>query len=47
MELTGTIEAPDGSRERISAIGEDYPAAHAALLQLIPDEHRLIVIRTQ
>lgn len=47
MEITGTIEAPDGSQERITAVGEDYITAHAALLQRIPDEHKLIVIRTQ
>ncbi|WP_200951948.1 hypothetical protein [Arthrobacter sp. Soil736] len=47
MELTGTIEAPDGRQARITAVGEDYATAHAALLELIPDEHKLIVIRTQ
>lgn len=46
MELTGTVEASDGSQSRITATGEDYTAAHGVLLKQIPEGHRLIVIRT-
>jgi hypothetical protein len=46
VEITGTIQSPDGSQNRITATGEGYSAAHAALLQRIPEGHQLIVIRT-
>jgi hypothetical protein len=46
VEITGTIQAPDGSQDRITATGEGYGAAHAALLQRIPEGHQLIVIRS-
>lgn len=46
MEITGTIEDPDGGHERISASGDSYEQAKAALEEAIPEGHRLIAIRT-
>ena len=47
MEITGTIQAPDGSYERVSVQGETYEAAREALNGKIPEEHKLLVIRTE
>ncbi|CAM3131021.1 hypothetical protein PSET11_00249 [Arthrobacter ulcerisalmonis] len=46
MELTGTIEALDGSQDHITADGATYEGALASLRQRSPDGHRLFVIRT-
>lgn len=45
MELTGTIEAPDGSQDHITAAGDTYDAALTTLRERVPEGHRLIVIR--
>ncbi|WP_181364983.1 hypothetical protein [Arthrobacter sp. HMWF013] len=46
MEITGTIEAPDGSHDRVTAQGGTYEEAKAALEALVPEGHKLIVVRT-
>ena len=46
MEITGTIQAPDGSYERVSVQDEIYEAAREALNESIPEGHKLLVIRT-
>jgi hypothetical protein len=46
VEITGTIEGPDGATQRITADGGTYEEARAALEAAVPDGHRLIVIRT-
>lgn len=45
MEITGTIEDQDGNYTRVSAAGETYEQAKAALESMIPEGHKLIVIR--
>ncbi|WP_285291831.1 hypothetical protein [Arthrobacter sp. ISL-28] len=42
MEITGTIQMPDGSTNHISAQGDTYEDAKAAM----PEGTKLIVIRT-
>jgi hypothetical protein len=46
VEITGTIQAPDGSYERVSVQGETYEAARGALNEKIPEGHKLLAIRT-
>ncbi|WP_432246113.1 hypothetical protein ACRB8A_19720 (plasmid) [Arthrobacter sp. G.S.26] len=47
MELTGTIEAPDGSHDHVTAAaGDTYDAALTTLRERVPEGHRLIGIRT-
>ena len=46
MEITGTIQMPDGSTDRISAQGETYEDAKATLEAAMPEDGKLIVIRT-
>ena len=46
MEITGTIQGPDGATERIAAQGTTYDAAKEALYARIPEGHQLIAIRT-
>ena len=46
MEITGTIEAPDGTQDRITVQGSSYEEAKAALEAAVPEGHKLIVIRT-
>ena len=46
MEITGTIEAPDGSYERVSVQGETYEDARESLTAKIPEGHKLLAIRT-
>ena len=46
MEITGKIQAPDGSYERVSVQGATYEAAREALNEKIPEEHKILVIRT-
>ena len=46
MEITGTIQAPDGSYEHISVQGATYEDAREALTEKIPEGHQLLVIRT-
>lgn len=46
MELTGTIQMADGSTDHISAQGDTYENAKASLEAAIPEDARLIVIRT-
>ena len=46
MEITGTIQMPDGSTDHISAQGDTYEDAKAALEAALPEGTKLIVIRT-
>lgn len=46
MEIIGTIDAPDGSYERVSAQGNTYEEARQALTAKIPEDHKLLAIRT-
>lgn len=46
VEISGTIQAPDGSYERVSVQGETYEAAREVLIEKLPEEHKLLVIRT-
>jgi hypothetical protein len=46
VEITGTIQAPDGSYERVSVQGASYEDAREALNEKIPEGHKLLVIRT-
>jgi hypothetical protein len=46
VEITGTIQAPDGSFERVSVQGETYEAAREVLNEKIPEGHKLLAIRT-
>lgn len=45
MQITGTIQLPDGSTDHITAQGDTYEHAKQALQALIPEGHKLIVIR--
>lgn len=44
VEITGTIEAPDGSHNHVTAQGRTYEEAE--LDAMVPEGHKLIVIRT-
>ena len=46
MEITGTIQAPDGSFERVSVQGATYEDARKVLNEKIPEGHKLLAIRT-
>ncbi|NSX37183.1 hypothetical protein HTS88_12315 [Pseudarthrobacter oxydans] len=46
MEITGTVEDPDGGHSRVTAQGSSYEEAKAALDAAVPEGHKLIVIRT-
>jgi hypothetical protein len=46
VEITGTIEDPEGGQSRVSASGNTYEEAKAALEAMVPEGHKLIVIRT-
>ena len=46
MEITGTIQMADGSTDHISAQGDSYENAKAALEAAIPEGTKLIAIRT-
>lgn len=46
MEITGTIQMPDGSMDHITARGGTYEEAKAALEAAVPEGTALIVIRT-
>lgn len=46
MEITGTIQAPDGSYDHLSVQGESYEEAKEALHARIPEGYKLVVIRT-
>jgi hypothetical protein len=46
VEVTGTIQSTDGSIDHITAHGEDYETAKAALEAAIPEGTKLITIRT-
>lgn len=46
MEITGTIEAPDGRTDHITAQGASYEEAKVALEAAVPEGTTLIVIRT-
>jgi hypothetical protein len=46
VELTGTIESPEGAQGYITAAGDTYEAALSTLRERVPEGHRLIVIRT-
>jgi hypothetical protein len=45
MEFTDTIQAPDGSYERVSVQGTTYDDAREVLNEKIPEGHKLLVIR--
>lgn len=47
MEITGTIQMPDGSIDHISARGATYENAKATLEAAMPEGTKLIVIRTE
>jgi hypothetical protein len=46
VEITGTIQSPVGSYERVSVQGETYEAAREALNEQIQERYKLLVIRT-
>lgn len=46
MEITGTIQSPDGSLERLTFTGATYDAVKAALEAGVPEGAKLIAIRT-
>jgi hypothetical protein len=46
VEITGTIEAPDGRTDHIIAQGASYEEAKVALEAAVPEGTKLIVIRT-
>lgn len=46
VEIAGTIEGPDGSYSHVNAQAETYEDAKAALGTMVPEGHKLIVIRT-
>ena len=46
MEITGTIQMPNGSTDHISAQGNTYEDAKAKLEAALPEGTKLIVIRT-
>lgn len=46
MEITGTIQAPDGSYDHLSVQGESYEDARESLSARIPEGYKLVVIRT-
>jgi hypothetical protein len=46
VEIKGTIEAPDGSYEPVSALGNTCEEAREALTGKIPEGYKLLAIRT-
>lgn len=46
MEITGTLESPDGSYSHVNAQAETYEDAKVALEGMVPEEHKPIDIRT-
>jgi hypothetical protein len=46
VEITGTIQALDGSTERVSVQGATYEDAREVLNEKIPEGHKLLAIRT-
>lgn len=46
MQITGTIQMPDGSTDHITAQGDTTEDAKAALEAALPDGTKLIVIRS-
>jgi hypothetical protein len=46
LEITGTIQAPDGTYERVSVQRETYEDAREALNEKIPEGHKLLAIHT-
>jgi hypothetical protein len=46
VEITGTIEAPDGNHQRVSAEGNTYEEAREALTGKIPEGHKLLAMLT-
>lgn len=46
MEITGTIQMADGSIDHITARGDSYDNAKAALESALPEGTKLIAIRT-
>jgi hypothetical protein len=47
VEITGIIEDPDGGQSRLTAPGNTYEDAKVALKAMVPEGHKLIVIRTR
>jgi hypothetical protein len=46
VEITGTIQARDGTYERVSVQGATCEDAREVLSEKIPKGHKLLVIRT-
>lgn len=46
MKLTGTIEDPSGAYKRVDAEGATYQQARQTLSDTVPEDQRLIAIRT-
>jgi hypothetical protein len=46
VEITGTIQAPDGSFECVSVQGATYEDAREILNEKFPEGHKLLAIRT-
>jgi hypothetical protein len=46
VEITGTIQSPDGSFERVSAQAATYEDARDLLHEKVPEGHKLLAIRT-
>jgi hypothetical protein len=46
VEITGTIQMPDGTTDHITTQGSTYEEAKAAMETAVPEGTKLIVIRT-
>ncbi|GAB2709915.1 hypothetical protein ACX801_12530 [Arthrobacter bambusae] len=46
MEVILTIEAPDGTQSTVRAAAGSYEEARTSAEALVPEGHRIIVIRT-
>ena len=46
MEVILTIEAPDGTQSTVNATAGSYEEAKTSAEALVPEGHRIIVIRT-
>lgn len=46
MIITGTVTTEDNQHDYLSAEGATYEEAHAKLTAMVPENQRLIVIRT-
>lgn len=46
MEISGTLEGPDGGYSHVKAQAATYEEAKTVLEAMVPEGHKLIVIRT-